>query len=66
MQGGHRPPPLCSLPAALFPQSVFMVLGQSVATAAVMAIESPSSVQDVDLKRLQQRLASDGQLLKWK
>jgi hypothetical protein len=47
-------------------EPVFMVLGQSVATAGVMAIESQLSVQDVDLKRLQQRLASDGQILKWK
>ncbi len=31
-----------------------------------MAIESQSSVQDVDIKRRQQRLLSYGQLLKWK
>jgi FAD dependent oxidoreductase len=47
-------------------EPVFMVLGQSAATAGVMAIESQSSVQDVEVKRLQQRLVSDGQILKWK
>jgi hypothetical protein len=44
-------------------EPVFMVLGQSAATAGVMAIESRSSVQDVEIKRLQQRLVSDGQIL---
>jgi FAD dependent oxidoreductase len=47
-------------------EPVFMVLGQSVATAGVMAIESQSSVQDVEIKKLQQRLVSDGQVLQWK
>jgi FAD dependent oxidoreductase len=47
-------------------EPVFMVLGQSAATAAVTALESHFSVQDVDIKRLQQRLTADGQILTWK
>ncbi|HEX4073205.1 MAG TPA: FAD-dependent oxidoreductase [Planctomycetaceae bacterium] len=47
-------------------EPVFMVLGQSAATAGVMAIESRSGVQDVEIKRLQQWLLSDGQILRWK
>jgi hypothetical protein len=47
-------------------EPVFMVLGQSAATAGVMALESQSSVQDVEIKRLQQRFVADGQVLTWK
>ena len=46
-------------------EPVFMVLGQSAATAAVLAIESGSSVQKVDLRLLQRRLTADGQILEW-
>jgi hypothetical protein len=34
-------------------EPVFMVLGQSAATAACMAIENGSSVQEIDVKKLQ-------------
>jgi len=44
-------------------EPVFMVLGQSSATAAVMAIESGSPVQDIDYQVLKTRLLADGQRL---
>lgn len=40
-------------------EPVFMVLGQSSATAAVMAIEAGTGVQQVNVPQLQQRLKSD-------
>jgi len=47
-------------------EPVFMVLGQSAATAAVQAIDSGAAVQDVDVKKLQERLLADGQVLAWR
>src|SRR5690625_2358015 len=44
-------------------EPVFMILGQSAATAAVQAIEDEVSVQDVDYEKLRARLIEDGQLL---
>lgn len=46
-------------------EPVFMVLGQSAATAAVMAIDGETAVQDIDVKKLQERLLADGQVLVW-
>jgi len=46
-------------------EPVFMVLGQSAATAAVLSIESKTVVQDVDYKKLRQRLLDDRQVLAW-
>lgn len=46
-------------------EPVFMVLAQSAATAAVMAIENGTSVQQVDIKQLQDRLTKEGQVLEW-
>ncbi|NUQ63696.1 MAG: FAD-dependent oxidoreductase [Pirellulales bacterium] len=46
-------------------EPVFMVLGQSAATAAVQAIEDGVAVQDVDYKKLRARLLADGQVLEW-
>jgi len=40
-------------------EPVFMVLGQSSATAAVMAIDANTTVQNVDIQALQQRLKED-------
>lgn len=40
-------------------EPVFMVLGQSTATAAVMAIDARTSVQNIDITKLQQRLKND-------
>ncbi len=47
-------------------EPVFMVLGQSAATAAVLAIEGGSTLQGVDRKRLGERLSADKQVLEWK
>jgi ribulose 1,5-bisphosphate synthetase/thiazole synthase len=47
-------------------EPVFMVLGQSGATAACQAIEASVAVQDVDLAKLHERLLADGQVLAWK
>ncbi len=47
-------------------EPVFMVLGQSAATAAVQSIESGVSVQKVDYTKLRERLLADGQVLEWK
>jgi len=44
-------------------EPVFMVLGQSVATAAVMALESGHSLQEVPYAALRARLLRDGQVL---
>jgi hypothetical protein len=44
-------------------EPVFMVLGQSAATAAVLAIDSNSSVQEVNYEHLRQRLLADKQIL---
>jgi len=46
-------------------EPVFMVLGQSAATAAVLAIESKVAVQDVDFEKLEARLLTDRQVLEW-
>lgn len=47
-------------------EPVFMVLGQSAATAACLALENMTSVQDVAIPALQQRLLEAGQVLQWK
>ncbi|MGB3777959.1 MAG: FAD-dependent oxidoreductase [Tunicatimonas sp.] len=44
-------------------EPVFMILGQSAATAAVQAIENAVAVQEVDYEMLKQRLLKDGQRL---
>lgn len=44
-------------------EPVFMILGQSAASAAVLAIDAGVAVQDVDYARLRERLISDGQVL---
>jgi len=46
-------------------EPVFMVLGQSAATAAVLAIDGGLPVQDVPYSRLRSRLLEDGQILQW-
>jgi hypothetical protein len=47
-------------------EPVFMILGQSAATAAVMAIDSKIAVQDVPYEDLRKRLLADGQVLEFK
>src|SRR6187431_2493859 len=44
-------------------EPVFMILGQSAATAAVMAMDSGIAVQDVPYEVLKKRLLEDGQVL---
>jgi hypothetical protein len=46
-------------------EPVFMVLGQSAATAAAMAIDGGTSVQQVDYPRLRERLLTYKQVLVW-
>ncbi len=47
-------------------EPVFMVLGQSAATAACQAIDARVSVQKVDYRKLRERLLADKQVLEWK
>jgi hypothetical protein len=44
-------------------EPVFMILAQSSATAAVMAIDSGLAVQDVPYEKLREQLLKDGQIL---
>ncbi|MHC4169168.1 MAG: FAD-dependent oxidoreductase, partial [Planctomycetota bacterium] len=44
-------------------EPVFMIFGQSAATAASMAIDDAVDVQDVDYSKLRARLLADGQVL---
>ena len=46
-------------------EPVFMVLGQSTATAACLAMDQGVTVQDLPYKSLQTRLASDAQIVAW-
>ncbi len=43
----------------------FMILSQSAATAAALAIDDDVAVQDVDYAQLSERLLADGQRLEW-
>ncbi|MBI3862378.1 MAG: FAD-dependent oxidoreductase [Planctomycetia bacterium] len=46
-------------------EPVFMVLGQSAATAASLAIDGKTTVQKVDYGKLKERLLADKQVLAW-
>lgn len=46
-------------------EPVFMILGQSSATAAAMAIDAKTPVQKIDYPVLRARLEADGQRLEW-
>jgi hypothetical protein len=46
-------------------EPVFMVLGQSAATAAALAIDARAGVQAVDYAKLRERLLRDKQVLDW-
>lgn len=46
-------------------EPVFMVLGQSAATAAMQAIERNCSVQSIRYEDLRDRLVAEGQVLSW-
>jgi hypothetical protein len=47
-------------------EPVFMILGQSAATAAALALQADVPVQRVDYGRLRQRLIDDKQILEWR
>ena len=47
-------------------EPVFMILGQSAATAACMSIDAGCAVQDLDYAKLRARLLEDKQVLEWK
>ncbi len=44
-------------------EPVFMILGQSAATAAALAIDAGTSAQEVDYSKLRDRLLQDGQII---
>lgn len=46
-------------------EPVFMVLGQTAATAAMQSVETKTSVQDVSYPELKERLIADDQVLEW-
>lgn len=46
-------------------EPVFMVLGQTAATAATLAIDAKCDVQTVDYPKLRERLVQDKQVLDW-
>lgn len=46
-------------------EPVFMILGQSAATAAVFAMNGNQAVQDVDYEQLRKQLIEDGQILEY-
>jgi len=46
-------------------EPVFMILGQSAATAAAMAIDAGQAVQEVPYAKLRERLLADGQILEY-
>lgn len=46
-------------------EPVFMILGQSAATAAALALDAKVSVQNIDRKKLRIRLLADKQVLTW-
>lgn len=46
-------------------EPVFMILGQSAATAACLAIDDKLAVQDVPYEKLRERLVADGQVVSY-
>ncbi|GGD80199.1 FAD-dependent oxidoreductase [Paenibacillus nasutitermitis] len=46
-------------------EPVFMILGQSAATAAALALEAGVAVQNIDYNALRKRLLEDNQVLEW-
>ncbi|MDX1946550.1 MAG: FAD-dependent oxidoreductase [Pirellulaceae bacterium] len=47
-------------------EPVFMILGQSAATNAVMAIDKGCAVQDIEYAAIREKLLADGQVLEYK
>jgi hypothetical protein len=46
-------------------EPVFMILGETAATAAALAIDGKTSVQDVPYAKLREQLLKDGQILEY-
>jgi hypothetical protein len=46
-------------------EPVFMILGQSAATAAALALNENVAVQKVNYEKLRARLLADKQVLEW-
>jgi hypothetical protein len=46
-------------------EPVFMIMGQSAATAASQAIDGKTTVQQIDYAKLRERLVADGQIIEW-
>lgn len=46
-------------------EPVFMILGQSAATAAILALDAGVALQDLPYPQLHERLLRDGQILEW-
>ncbi|KAF4967663.1 hypothetical protein FSARC_4822 [Fusarium sarcochroum] len=49
--------------SAIRMEPVYMILGQSAATAAILALEDNVNIQDVDRKKLRKKLEDDDQVL---
>jgi hypothetical protein len=47
-------------------EPVFMILGQSAATACAMALDNRSILQKLGFEELRSRLVADAQILEWK
>ena len=47
-------------------EPVFMILGQSAGTAAALAIDGQTALQDVHYDALKERLIEQGQRLEWR
>jgi hypothetical protein len=47
-------------------EPVFMILGQSAANAACLAIKGKTSVQDIDMNKFRSRLLEAGQVLEFR
>ena len=47
-------------------EPVFMILGQSAATAAALAMDAKCAAQALPYEQLRQRLLGDKQILEWK
>lgn len=46
-------------------EPVFMILGQSAATAGAQSIDQNCPVQDLDFQKLREQLLKDGQILEF-
>jgi len=51
--------------AATRMEAQYMLLGESAGVAAAQAIDEDKAVQEIDVKRLQERLLEHGQVLQW-